>query len=133
MPTPSLSTGDSSRKPTTAMVPTHLSVPVLNLLSRLREEPDSSDGSSADEAAPPKTAGWRGTGKPMDVGLVYTSWEICDGQGLASEERRYPDTAVWKAASEPIRSSHADMARQLFCQVTESQFEEEATSGPCVG
>ena len=81
---------------------------VLNLLSRLREEPDSSDGSSADEAAPRETAGWRGTGKPMEVGLGYTSQEISDGQGLASpgrgspEERRYPDKALWKAASEPI-------------------------------
>ena len=39
----------------------------LDLHSRLPEEPDSSDGSSADVAAPPKTAGWRESGKPMEV------------------------------------------------------------------
>ena len=113
---------------------------VLNLLSRLREEPDSSDGSSADEAAPPKTAGWRGTGKPMEVGLGYTSREICDGQGLASpgrwspEERRYPDTALWKAASEPILpfprrcGTTALLSRLAMGQVTESPFEEGAVT-----
>ena len=33
----------------------------LDLLSCLREEPDSTDGSSADETAPTKTAGWADT------------------------------------------------------------------------
>ena len=109
----------------------------LNLMARLREEPESTDGSSADETAPAKTAGWRGAGKPMEVGLGYTSREICDGQGLASpgrwspEERRYPESTLWKAASEPIMDftrKHGTtelLTRLAMGQVTESPFDEE--------
>ena len=76
----------------------------------------------------------------MEVGLGYTSREICDGQGLASpgrwspEERRYPVTPVWHAASEPImeftrrHGTAALLTRLAMGQVTESPFEEEAVT-----
>ena len=76
----------------------------------------------------------------MEVGLGYTSREICDGQGLASpgrwspEERRYPTTSLWKAASEPImeftrrHGTTALLTRLAMGQVTESPFEEEAVA-----
>ena len=75
----------------------------LNLLARHREEPVSDDGSTADEGAPPKGAGWQGTGKPMTVGVGYAAQEYCDGQTLASPgrwpiaARRYPQSMNWKA------------------------------------
>ena len=88
----------------------------------------------------PKTAGWRGSGKPVEVGLGYTSRQICDGQLLASpgrwspEERRYPEESLWKAASEPImdftrrHGATALLTRLATGQVTESPFEEEAVA-----
>ena len=57
------------------------SAAVLNYMARLREEAESSDGSSAGEGAPAKHSGWRGKGSPMQVGVGYTTREICDGQG----------------------------------------------------
>ena len=60
----------------------------LNYLAELREEQDSSEGSSADEGAMPSGGGWTGTGKPMQVGVGYTVRDFCDGQSLASPERR---------------------------------------------
>ena len=75
----------------------------LDLLAQKREEPASDDGSTADEDSPPKGAGWQGTGRPMTVGVDYTSREYCDGQALASPGRwpisapRYPQSASWKA------------------------------------
>ena len=65
----------------------------------------------------------------MEVGLEYTSREICDGQGLASpgrwspEDRRYSVSQVWHAASEPVL-----LTRLAMGQVTESPFEEEAVT-----
>ena len=81
----------------------------LNLLAKHREEPQSEEGSSADEGVPPKGSGWCGTGEPMSVGIGYTSREYCDGQGLASPgrwpvaSRRYPDMARWQS----VASSYA--------------------------
>ena len=75
----------------------------LNLLARQREEVASDEGSSPDEGAPPKGSGWQGTGKPMLVGVGYTSREYCDGQTLASPgrwpvtARRYPQSVSWKS------------------------------------
>ena len=57
--------------------------PESSISSRLREEPKSDD-TSADEGTPPKGAGWRGKGPPMEIGTGYSSREICDGQTLAS-------------------------------------------------
>ena len=34
----------------------------FDFLAKLREEPDSSEGSSTDEGAPVRGSGWRGTG-----------------------------------------------------------------------
>ena len=48
------------------------SAEVLNRLPRLREEPESDDGSTADEGAPAPGAGQVGTGKPMQIGSGYT-------------------------------------------------------------
>ena len=110
MPTPlSQSTGVSSRHAYLDGPDSHVpSSSVLNLFSR--EEPDSSDGSSADEAAPLKTAGWRGTGKPMEVALASPGrW--------CPEECRYPATSLWKAASGRSWISRADTGRQLFSLV----------------
>ena len=43
---------------------------VLNFLGQLRGEPEQDDGASADEGAPGKEAGWKGQGKPMQVGVA---------------------------------------------------------------
>ena len=51
-------------------------------MSRLREEGETSEGSSADEGVPVMHSGWRGRGNPMQDGIGYTSREVCDGQGL---------------------------------------------------
>ena len=44
---------------------------VLNCMSRLREEPESGDESSADEGVPHKGSGWRGLEEPMLVGVGW--------------------------------------------------------------
>ena len=78
---------------------------VLNYVSRLRDEPPSEEGSSADEGVPPKGSGWCGHGEPMSVGVGYISQDVCDGQTLASPgrlpiaSRRYPDSPLWRSLS----------------------------------
>ena len=68
----------------------------LNYLAELREEHDSSEGSTADEDAGASVSGWKGSGKPMQR-------DFCDGQSLASpgrwspSERRYPQSDAWNA------------------------------------
>ena len=75
----------------------------LNYLAEPREEHDSSEGSTADEDAGPSGSGWKGSGKPMQVGIGYTVRDFCDGQSLASpgrwspSERRYPQSDAWNA------------------------------------
>ena len=75
----------------------------LDLLAKHREEPASDDGSTADEDSLAKGVGWQGTGRPMTVGVGYTSREYCDGQTLASpgrwpvSARLYTQSASWKA------------------------------------
>ena len=49
-------------------------------MARLREEPDSDDGSSPDEGVPGESTGHRGAGHPMKVGVGYTQRDFCDGQ-----------------------------------------------------
>ena len=44
---------------------------ILSILARLREEPESDEGSSPDEGVPGKLAGHRGNGSPMMVGVGY--------------------------------------------------------------
>ena len=61
---------------TTAAAP---SAEVLSRLASLREIPESDDGSTADEGAPARGAGWVGTGKPMQIGSGYTRRDMCDG------------------------------------------------------
>ena len=79
------------------------SAQVLNYMAKLREVPEQSDGSSADEGAPERRTGWVGYGPPMEVGVGNLSRELCDGQSLASpgrwspEQRRYPQHEQWKA------------------------------------
>ena len=51
---------------------------VLNYMAKLREVPEQSDGSSADEGAPERGAGWVGHGPPIKVGVGYVSRELCD-------------------------------------------------------
>ena len=60
---------------------------ILSFLARLREEPESDEGSSPDEGVPEKLAGHRGNGPPMMVGVGYVQREFCDGQSLASPGR----------------------------------------------
>ena len=78
---------------------------VLNCVARLREEPESDDGSSADEGVPSKFAGHRGIGIPMQVGIGYVQRDFCDGQSLASPgrwtqaSRVYPSTDRWESIS----------------------------------
>ena len=75
----------------------------LNYLAELREEHGSSEGSTADEDAAPAGSGWKGSGKPMQVGIGYTVRDFCDGQSLASpgrwapSDRRYPQSDAWSA------------------------------------
>ena len=79
---------------------------VMSFMARLREDPDSDDGSGPDEGVPGKFAGHRGVGQPMMVGIGYTQREICDGQSLASPgrwppgSRVYPSSAHWKLISD---------------------------------
>ena len=68
---------------------------VLNYMSRLREEPDSEEGSSPDEGVPEKGSGHRGIGPPMMVGVGYTQRELCDGQTLASPGRWPPGSRIY--------------------------------------
>ena len=79
---------------------------ILSFLARLREEPESDEGSSPDEGVPDKFAGYRGNGPPMRVGVGYVQREFCDGQSLASPgrwppgSRVYPSSTVWTSVRE---------------------------------
>ena len=79
---------------------------ILSFLARLREEPESEEGSSPDEGVPEKHAGYRGNGPPMMVGVGYVQREFCDGQSLASPgrwspgSRVYPSTTAWTSVRE---------------------------------
>ena len=79
---------------------------ILSFLARLREEPESDEGSSPDEGVPGKYAGHRGNGPPMKVGVGYVQREFCDGQSLASPgrwppgSRVYPSSTVWSSVQE---------------------------------
>ena len=74
-------------------------------ISRLREEQDSDEDTTADEEAAPAGSEWRGSGKPMQVGTGYTSREYCDGQSLAppgrwaTDSRKYPHTRFVESSS----------------------------------
>ena len=57
---------------------------VMSFLAELRCEPESDEGSTADEGAPSRGAGCCVRGHPMQVGLGYTARDFCDGQSLAS-------------------------------------------------
>ena len=78
-------------------------------MARLREEPESDDGSSRDEGVSGKHAGYRGVGKPMQVGVGYVQRDLCDGQSLASPgrwapaSRVYPSTAHWRCVSDVVQ------------------------------
>ena len=91
------------------------SAEVLRRLARLREEPESDDGSTADERARVRGAGWVGTSKPMQIGSGYTRRNTCDGQSLASpgrwpvEHRTYPEDETWRLVS--------DLHRDFSCRV----------------
>ena len=53
---------------------------VFNCIVKLREEPESEGGSSADEGVPGSGAGWHGSREPLLLGSGYTFGEFCDGQ-----------------------------------------------------
>ena len=80
-------------------------------MAKLREVPEQSDGSSADEGAPERGAGWVGHGPPMEVGVGYVSRELCDGQSLASpgrwspEQRRYPQHETVNSSGQTLRAN----------------------------
>ena len=107
---------------------------VLGFLARLREEPESDD-TSADEGAPPKGAGWRGKGPPMEIGTGYSSRKICDGQSLASpgrwrpRARVYPETEAWSEVAGVFRDyadrlGTPDLSVKLACgRVAADPFE----------
>ena len=63
---------------------------ILSFLARLREEPESEEGSSPDEGVPEKHTGYRGNGPPMMVAVGYVQREFCDSQSLASPGRWSP-------------------------------------------
>ena len=75
---------------------------VLNYMAKLRETPESDDGSTADEDSMPRGSGWTGRGSPSLAGSGYCVRKHCDGQTLASpgrwpvESRRYPEHPKWK-------------------------------------
>ena len=88
----------------------------LKYLAALREEPDSSEGSSADEEVEASGAGWTGTG------VGYTVRDFCDGQSLASPGRwppamrQYPCSDTWTSVSELVRkfSEHCGTTQLLM-------------------
>ena len=55
---------------------------VLQYMARLRETPESDDGSTADDDAPPDPYWWARSPQTVDSG--YSRREYCDGQTLAS-------------------------------------------------
>ena len=67
-------------------------------MARLREEPESGEGSSPDEGVPPKMSGHCGKGQPMKVGVGYTQRDFCDGQSLASSGRWPPGSRVYPSS-----------------------------------
>ena len=85
-------------------------------MAKLREEPDSDEGSSLDEGVPGKMSGHCGKGEPMKVGVGYTQRDFCDGQSLASTGRWAPGCRVdpssesWKLVADCYRRSHVIMA-----------------------
>ena len=81
----------------------------------LREEPESDDGSTADEGAPARGAGWVGTRKPVQIGSGYTRRDTCDGQSLAPpgrwsvERRTYPEDDTWRL----VADLHTDFSHRV--------------------
>ena len=79
---------------------------ILSFLARLREEPESDEGSSPDEGVPSKMSGHLGKGHPMKIGVGYVQRDFCDGQSLASPgrwppgARVYPSTSAWTAVKD---------------------------------
>ena len=81
----------------------HVALPELGVLSymaKLREEPDSDEGSSLDEGVPGKSSGFRGQGEPMKVGVGYIQRDFCDGQPLASPGRWAPGSRVYPSSKD---------------------------------
>ena len=82
---------------------------ILDYVARLREEPESDDGSSPDEGVPDNRAGHREIGKPMQISVGYVQRDLCDGQSLASPgrwapaSRVYPSTAHWRCVADTFR------------------------------
>ena len=72
---------------------------ILSFLARLREEPESEEGSSPDEGVPETHAGYRGNGPPMMVGVGHVQREFCDGQSLASPGRWSPGSRVFPSST----------------------------------
>ena len=87
---------------------------VLNFMARIREEPESDDGSSPDEGAPTKFSGHRGVGKRLQVDVGYVQRDLCDGQSLASPGRWPPGSralsiiGIGSWASSNVHSSLRD-------------------------
>ena len=83
----------------------------MSFLAELRREPESDEGSAADEGARPRGVAFCGSGLPVQVGLGHTARDYCDGQSLASpnrskpEDRRYPETERWKGVVELFRKN----------------------------
>ena len=77
-------------------------------MAKLRETPESDDGSTADEDAMPRGSGRTGRGSRLLVGSGYCVREYCDGQTLASqgrwpvESRRHPEHPEWKSVADMI-------------------------------
>ena len=72
---------------------------ILSFLARLREEPESDEGSSPDEGVPSKMSGHIGKGQPMKIGVGYVQRDFCDGQSLASPGRWAPGARVFPSMS----------------------------------
>ena len=70
-----------------------------SFMAKLREEPDSDDGSSPDEGVPGKSSGYRGQGEPMKVGVEYIQRGFCDGQSLACPGRWAPGSRVYPSSN----------------------------------
>ena len=72
-------------------------------MAKLREEPDSDEGSSPDEGVPGTSSGHRCEGEPMKVGVGYVQRDFCDGQSLASPGRWAPSSKVWNRVADCYR------------------------------
>ena len=71
---------------------------ILIRLSILRLGPENEENSTVDGGAPPRSSGWTGCGRPIEVSTGYSVREICDAQTLT---RKMFGKSLWKSRMTP--------------------------------